>query len=817
MNRFTFSATLRAAGLSSLLVLSNLSAQEPAGQAPAPAASTPPVPAAAATTSPAPVPVVPPVPAASTPAAPTPPAPANPAAEVAPPSTVAQPAAANESKTPPHAAQVVEVEKKKVAPLQFPKPPVELLTDPEVVKLMAALPVQQSGRVKPLDTFARFMLLAMHGKQTIKLEKFDEASQKLVPMTDPETGKEVKTAGGKSKLSAIEWLLVTWLRPDIARQLPVFVVDNSDAVLLLDLHGRGKRDRYSYDEIDKGRVKIAERMEQVKDKKPEELAPEYRAIVKLANDFLAYDVVLSHFDFARHPFGEEAGTVPREILPSTNAKDLSVDVLLPRVGAYVQPWIADYLAANPGVAKVEGNDRVRILLHMMSAFQRHPDANNSMSPWLHPFVRNIIAAWMGGTPDSVLSIFPPTESGEVWESPGWVMQDALFGDKISEKEMAMLIAYQGLITSGGDSADFKAKVKELSDLTTKMAAQRGESGHIGLELLYHRADFFYRATILFVLASLALAFSWVFPQTGWGRFFVKICWALLLAGALLSTVGIFIRCLIMERPPITTLYETIIFISAAGVIGALLVEWLSRRKGLGLTIACIAGAAGMFLSIRFLDFEAKDSLQQLQAVLITNFWLATHVPIINLGYAAGMVACICSMVYLVRRLFGVTKAGDEDTRTFTRIAYAFILSGLFLSLVGTVLGGVWANYSWGRFWGWDPKENGALMIVLMNLIILHARLGGFIREVGFHVTCIILGMATIFSWFATNQLGIGLHAYGELDGAWKVLYTTWGTMAAFVVYGIILSFLDRSRVSGASAREGQTAGRALRPEGASNS
>jgi cytochrome c biogenesis factor len=126
------------------------------------------------------------------------------------------------------------------------------------------------------------------------------------------------------------------------------------------------------------------------------------------------------------------------------------------------------------------------------------------------------------------------------------------------------------------------------------------------------------------------------------------------------------------------------------------------------------------------------------------------------------------------------------------MAYAFVMAGLFLSLVGTVLGGIWANYSWGRFWGWDPKENGALLIVLMTLVILHARLGGYIREVGFHNTNLILGMIVAFSWFATNQLGVGLHSYGAMEGAWRWLYIFWGFMTLLLVIGMVLSFTDRS-------------------------
>jgi hypothetical protein len=116
---------------------------------------------------------------------------------------------------------------------------------------------------------------------------------------------------------------------------------------------------------------------------------------------------------------------------------------------------------------------------------------------------------------------------------------------------------------------------------------------------------------------------------------------------------------------------------------------------------------------------------------------------------------------------------------------------LFLSLVGTVLGGIWANYSWGRFWGWDPKENGALMIVLMCLVILHARLGGYIREIGLHCCNLILGCIVIFSWFGVNQLGVGLHAYGFTDGIWPKIYGYWLSQGALLVYGLFLAWSDR--------------------------
>ena len=103
------------------------------------------------------------------------------------------------------------------------------------------------------------------------------------------------------------------------------------------------------------------------------------------------------------------------------------------------------------------------------------------------------------------------------------------------------------------------------------------------------------------------------------------------------------------------------------------------------------------------------------------------------------------------------------------MVYGTLCFGLFFSIVGTILGGIWANYSWGRFWGWDPKENGALMICLAELIILHLRMGGYIRDRGVHVLSVLNAMIIAFSWWGVNLLGVGLHSYGFTDGIFKLL------------------------------------------------
>lgn len=431
------------------------------------------------------------------------------------------------------------------------------------------------------------------------------------------------------------------------------------------------------------------------------------------------------------------------------------------------PRIAKYLEENPQAAAPMNN------------------------PWLMDFYHSVLGAMMSGNTEQAFRIFPPdVGKTEVWLSPGELIQKGMQGDTEHANQMDELKKWGDIQVAFASKTGFKEAVEAFANATLKVAVERGEYRFVPLEVSYHKMDSFYKALLYFVVSLLALGLSWTSPVGKFGKICKAITWGTVIIGLIYATVGIVIRCVIMQRPPITTLYETILFIAATGVLLGLIAEWLTR-KGIGLTAAVLSGVVGMFLSIRFMNLEGTDTMQQLQAVLITNFWLATHVPIINLGYSAGLVSAIISMFYVVRRLFGFTHHGDASAKDLTRIAYGFVMAGLFLSLVGTILGGIWANYSWGRFWGWDPKENGALLIVLMNLIILHARLGGYIREAGFHALSIILGMVVIFSWFGTNQLGVGLHAYGFTDGVWGWLMLTWGFCGLFVIPSVIYGLKDR--------------------------
>jgi ABC-type transport system involved in cytochrome c biogenesis permease subunit len=156
---------------------------------------------------------------------------------------------------------------------------------------------------------------------------------------------------------------------------------------------------------------------------------------------------------------------------------------------------------------------------------------------------------------------------------------------------------------------------------------------------------------------------------------------------------------------------------------------------------------------------------------------------VTLGYATTVLAGLLGAVYIVRGLFTTTLT-KEKSRELARMIYGVACFAMMFSFIGTVLGGIWADQSWGRFWGWDSKENGAVLVVLANAILLHARWGGLVRERGIAVLSIFGIMITQWSFLGTNQLGVGLHAYGFTEGLWGKLLVAWGIEMAVLLIGL---------------------------------
>ena len=235
-----------------------------------------------------------------------------------------------------------------------------------------------------------------------------------------------------------------------------------------------------------------------------------------------------------------------------------------------------------------------------------------------------------------------------------------------------------------------------------------------------------------------------------------------IATLVVHTVGLASRIYISGRPPVTNLYSSAIFIAWGAAVMCLALE-LIYRNGIGTIAAAIIGFLSLIIADNIaITSENGDTMHMLRAVLDTNFWLATHVVCVTLGYAATFLAGVLAVVYIVRGVFTRSLSADAGKELY-RMVYGILGFAMLFSFVGTVLGGIWADQSWGRFWGWDPKENGAVLIVIWNALILHARWGGLVKARGVMNLAIFGNVVTSWSWFGTNMLGVGLHSYGFME------------------------------------------------------
>jgi ABC-type transport system involved in cytochrome c biogenesis permease subunit len=285
------------------------------------------------------------------------------------------------------------------------------------------------------------------------------------------------------------------------------------------------------------------------------------------------------------------------------------------------------------------------------------------------------------------------------------------------------------------------------------------------------------ASFLFVFAAIFRILGWLV----WERPLSLTAWGLASISFVLLIATFLGRMYIMQRPLVfvTNLYSSSLMIGAGALTAGLIMERI-YKNGLGLIIGTLAAASAGVIA-HHLSTDGKDTLGALVAVLDTNYWLASHVTTVTLGYSATYLAGFLGLAFIVWGLCLPTLT-KEKHQVLGSMIYGTLCFATLLSFVGTVLGGIWADQSWGRFWGWDPKENGAVLIVLWNSLTLHARWCGLVKQRGMAVLAIVGIMVTTWSWFGTNQLGAGLHNYGFNKSLADGCMYTW--IICLIVIGI---------------------------------
>ena len=531
------------------------------------------------------------------------------------------------------------------------------------------------------------------------------------------SGKQV-VRNEKDKIPAINWLMETLMRPERADLLPIFPITNPDIRDLFgwrDLAGQGMTKVFSFVDLKSHLKKIEEQSALAGHLEAPQRTPYQREILKLREKLLLYLRLKNSIQMEDSPdFGRELADFKNILAPGLAAMDAE------KAGKPLDDTQRDAFAK------------------LLDFAQRHQ--------------RLAQAAHVSAIPRT-----PGDATAHDWQHIGEALATVISGGEIDptiQNYADMVSAYRA------------EKPVEFNSILAKQTALIAKdygppSRKTAFEATFNQLQPFYLAMTLYVFIFVLAFASWlVWPaEIGRGAF-----WLLGFTFAI-HTFGLLARMWLQGRPPVTNLYSSAIFVGWGSVLLCLFLEKINRNS-----IASIVGAAIGFVTLliaHHLSIDG-DTMEMLRAVLDTNIWLATHVVVVTLGYSATFLAGFLAIVFILRGVF--TKSLTRPMmKSVASMVYGIICFATLFSFVGTILGGIWADQSWGRFWGWDPKENGALLIVIWNAIILHARWGGLIRERGLMILAIGGNIVTAFSWFGVNMLGVGLHSYGFMDAAFKWL------------------------------------------------
>lgn len=521
------------------------------------------------------------------------------------------------------------------------------------------------------------------------------------------SGKESLKINDDLKISATQWLISLAATPRYADSLPVFRIDHPE---LLGLFGwLQDKKMFSMDDIRPHLPELQKQFDQV-EKEPNLRNTFEKAVVKLYGGVSRY----SSLKHAFHDAFVEGSTA----------------------GSY-----QDYLSSVPN-----GLEAVR---RQLNKEEFNEEDFNKFIGYSERYIRF--------SKQSNIGVIPSAASDH-WQNVGLSLLDTP-----KTGGLHPITFHFGLLMDNyrEENADaFNQTVQKLETLYTDMTDLTLLS-KAQTEFFFSRWDPFMQCMVLYVLIFLFVCFWWlIFPKDH--SFAIP---AVLILALVFHTVGLILRMYISGRPPVTNLYSSAVFVGWAAVLLGGVLE-IIFRNGIGAMSSAIVG----FLSLLVAGYLGLggDTMEMLQAVLDTNFWLATHVVVITMGYSAAFLAGFIGIMYIFMGIF--TKMLDRPlSKNLSRMVYAITCFALLFSFVGTMLGGIWADQSWGRFWGWDPKENGALLIVLWTALILHARWAGLVKDRGIMILAIGGNIITSWSWFGTNMLGIGLHSYGFMDKAFFAL------------------------------------------------
>ncbi len=361
-----------------------------------------------------------------------------------------------------------------------------------------------------------------------------------------------------------------------------------------------------------------------------------------------------------------------------------------------------------------------------------------------------------------LHVFPPENGNDTWISLRETDQAT------AEKFFKVMSSYTTRFVEQEPSArekgekELKQAIKDFTEEAKRMNDKYPKSSDMAVEVHYQKLNPFFWTWIMYLLATLLYALSFLNPKgsTSLNVFILTViprtASVVLVLGFLLHTYGFILRCLITGRPPVSNMYETVVWVGWGVMLFTGVFYFLKKHRFVALAGAFVATFCMMVAD--FAPVILDDRLNPLEPVLRSNLWLTIHVMTITLSYAAFFLALGVGDYGLFLKIRGKHPSKIRD---LAQVTYHLIQVGVVLLTAGTILGGVWADYSWGRFWGWDPKETWAFIALMGYIALLHARLVGWVKDFGMLAGAVVAFSLVIMAWYGVNFiLGAGLHSYG---------------------------------------------------------
>ena len=657
------------------------------------------------------------------------------------------------------------------------------------------IPMAYQGRVLPLDSFARNTLRRIYEKEEIYYQD-------------------------DKKRSALQWFFDVATNSNDVNDARLFRVYNPDVKNILRLAPKRKRHYYSMTEIEENMDEFQKAVNEAAKIEKGTRRKYHDDILELARDLNDFRMVQRYFNLPPDPDeepvvkeGEETRSYADRLMFFTaSAIDVAtsqsdIPLIVPTMRKDAEWETLTVTSARDALAKYakEKNFKnpselsVHVWNQMIRSEQEHFDRELSMAvlrdirDGLREYNKQNNMNWTTKEiSDKTLAFYRRPEARKTFESQlapvvrqqiatqrmnmkkGFIMLNG--GDEFaSPNETSALLEDLLVAYKAQDDKLFNEITDKYLEFVKTIEPKGLNRSKIRAELTYHAVSPLWTSSVVYLFAALFAAMGWLFAPVQFRRL---AFWMIVFAVGVHS-IGLLTRIYVSGRPPVTNLYSSAVFIGWAAAVIGLIIE-RANSMGIGNIIGGVLGFVTLLIA-RYLAL-GEDTFKVVEAVLDTQFWLATHVVCITLGYATTFFAGFIGLMYVT--LGVLTPKLDKPSRqAMARMIYGMTCFSILFSFVGTVLGGLWADDSWGRFWGWDPKENGAMLIVVWNALILHARWGGMIRERGLAVLAVFGNIVTAFSWFGVNQLGVGLHSYGFSNDILGYLKISVVFFLTFVVLG----------------------------------